>query len=171
MYFSRFQTFTQWKGRENAWHTLCHHGLPTSGWTDHNQVVSSGRGYFQCAFYTFLSFHISKIVWKATLVFIEFLPCIDDARLQIAFIIEKFDDLFDIFYAIYFQVVYYSSFPRIFCLGSMKPSKPCSRALIAMERAPLTGWKASIQAKFSDNKITWKFFFRYDLGSGQYSDC
>lgn len=63
--------------------------------------------------YTFLSFHISKIVWKATLVFIEFLPCIDDARLQIALIIEKFDDLFDIFYAIYFQVVYYSSFPRI----------------------------------------------------------
>ena len=28
---------------------------------------------------------------------------------------------------------------RAFCLGSMKPSTPCSRALIAMDRAPLTG--------------------------------
>lgn len=36
--------------RENAWHALCHHGLPTSGWTDHNQVVSSGRGYFNARF-------------------------------------------------------------------------------------------------------------------------
>ena len=105
-------------------------------------------------FYTFLSFHISKIVWKATLVFIEFLPCIDDARLQIAFIIEKFDDLFDIFYAIYFQVVYYSSFPRIFVWGSMKPSKTLLAGTDSYGEGSFDWLKASIQAKFSDNKIT-----------------
>lgn len=140
MYFSRFQTFTQWKGWENAWHTLCHHGLPTSGWTDHNQVVSSGRGYFQCAFYTFLSFHISKIVWKATLVFIEFLPCIDDARLRLRSLLKNSMTSL-IFSTPYTFRLFTTAASRAFCLGSMKPSKPCSRALIAMERARLTGWR------------------------------
>lgn len=115
--------------------------------------MSSGRGYFQCAFYTFLSFHISKIVWKATLVFIEFLPCIDDARLQIAFIIEKFDDLFDIFYAIYFQVVYYSSFPRIL-FGKYEAFKTLLAGTDSYGEGSFDWLKASIQAKFSDNKIT-----------------
>ncbi len=75
MYFSRFQTSPNERGGRMLGMQLCHHGLPTSaGEPDHNQVVSSGRGYFQCAFYTFLSFHISKMVWKATLVFTRIPP-------------------------------------------------------------------------------------------------
>ena len=105
--------------------------------------MSSRRGYFQCAFYTFLSFYISKIVWKATLVFIEFFPCIDDARLQIAFIIEKFDDLFDIFYAIYFQIVYYSSFSRIL-FGKYESFKTLFSGTDSYGESSFDGLQASI---------------------------
>ena len=86
---------------------------------------------------------------KATLVFIEFFPCIDDARLQIAFIIEKFADLFDIFYAIYFQVVYYLSLIHISritvkILLLMWLNILVTNNLLLKESIPLKGLKSKV---------------------------
>ena len=76
----------------------------------------------------------------------------------------------DSFYAIYFQIVYYSSFSRIL-FGKYESVKTLFSGTDSYGESSFDGLQASNKAKFSDNKIAWKFFFRYDLGSGQYSDC
>ena len=58
-------------------------------------------------------------------------------------LLKKFDDLFDIFYAIYFQVVYYSSFPRIL-FGKYEAFKTLLAGTDSYGESSFDGLQASI---------------------------
>jgi hypothetical protein len=61
MNFCRFQRFRQGQIRQDCRQSLRQHRLAGSGWTDEDDIVSSGSGDFQGALYMLLAFDLVKI--------------------------------------------------------------------------------------------------------------
>ena len=76
----------------------------------------------------------------------------DNGRLQGALIIEEFNDFFNILYAIYFQVIYYGSFPGVL-FGEYKSFEPLFAGTDGDGKGSFDGLKASVQAQLADDEI------------------
>src|SRR5574344_153943 len=114
MNLCRLQTFCECQWRQYAGQTFCHHGFATARRTNHDEVVTAGGSYFECALHIILPTYISKVEIKVILLLIEYFARVYFCRLDLSFASEKLNHVHEIVYAIDINVVYDSGLSYIF---------------------------------------------------------
>src|SRR5690606_37108185 len=89
--------------RENARKPFGQHRLSRTRRTYENDVVTAGSRNFHASFYAFLTFYITKIVFRKVKGFVEFVAGIDKGRLQRTTTFKKIDHFLKIFNTINIQ--------------------------------------------------------------------